>query len=72
MQWAQKELGWQLHSTASIAGTTQSPETVVAARQLLEGARTACMEGERLRACGVFLTACRIMLTYVFGCAHPD
>lgn len=37
LQWAQQELGWQLQTSDSIFGTTQSDATVAAVQQYLEG-----------------------------------
>lgn len=41
LAWVRQELGWQLHSSQSIFGTTQPDATVAAVQQYLEGERHA-------------------------------
>jgi chaperone required for assembly of F1-ATPase len=37
LDWVQQELGWKLHTSDSIFGTTQADATVAAVQQYLEG-----------------------------------
>lgn len=50
LRWAKQELGWQLHTSSSICGTSQPDATVAAVKQYLEGAM-------RVQACAVVVAA---------------
>lgn len=59
LAWARQELGWQLHTSSSICGTTQPDDAVAAVRRYLEGALAEGGGVGRSVYCGSHGASCR-------------